>query len=132
MNYISQKKSINIGFNIILCALFNDILNDNYNSILTSKKISSLYACVKPITNSLHPKDQDGFQHGLGCSADLKHQAFFKAKKKAGVVFIDLTVTYDTIWHCDLTCKLLRLLSDMHTVRMILELVQNQSFTVNQ
>ena len=25
LNYISQKKLINIGFNIIFCALFNDI-----------------------------------------------------------------------------------------------------------
>ena len=30
-----KKKSINIRFNIILCALFNDILLDKYNSILT-------------------------------------------------------------------------------------------------
>ena len=30
-----SKKSINIGSNIIFCALFNDILLDKYNSILT-------------------------------------------------------------------------------------------------
>ena len=35
LNYISQKNSINIGFNIIFCALFNGILLDKYNSILT-------------------------------------------------------------------------------------------------
>ena len=49
--------------------------------------------------------------------------------KKAGAVFIDLTATYDTVWHSGLTCKLLKLLMDKHMVRMIMELVRNRSFT---
>ena len=48
----------------------------------------------------------------------------------AGAVFVDLTATYDTVWHRDLTYKLLRILSDKHTVRMIVELVWNRSFTL--
>ena len=54
----------------------------------------------------------------------------FEAKKKAGAVFIDLTAAYDTVWHRDLTCKLLRLLPDKHMVKMIMELVRNRSFTL--
>ena len=54
----------------------------------------------------------------------------FEAKKKAGVVFVDLTDAYDTAWHRGLTCKLLRLLPDKHIIRMIMELVQNRSFTL--
>ena len=54
---------------------------------------------------------------------------FFEAKKKAGAVFVDLTAAYDTVWHRDLTCKLLRLLPDKHMVTMIMELVRNRSFT---
>ena len=54
----------------------------------------------------------------------------FKAKKKTGVVFIDLTAAYDTVWHHGLTCKLLRLFLDKHMVEMIMELVQNRSFTL--
>ena len=54
----------------------------------------------------------------------------FEAKKKAGAMFVDLTVTYDTFWHRGLTCKLLRLLPDKHMIRMIMELVQNKSFTL--
>ena len=53
----------------------------------------------------------------------------FEAKKKAGAVFVDLTAAYDTAWHRCLTCKLLRLLPDKHMARMILELIQNRSFT---
>jgi len=51
-----------------------------------------------------------------------------KAKKKAGVVFVDLTATYDTVWHRGLTCKLLQLLPDRHMVHMIMEMVSNRSF----
>ena len=53
----------------------------------------------------------------------------FEVKKKAGAVFVDLTEAYDTVWHCDLTCKLLRLLPDKHMVRIILELIRNRSIT---
>jgi len=45
-------------------------------------------------------------------------------------VFVDLTVAYDTVWHCSLTCKLLRLLPDRHMVHMIMEVVGNHSFTL--
>ena len=51
-------------------------------------------------------------------------------QKKAGAVFIDVTAAYDTVWHRDLTCKLLRLLPDKHMVRMIMELIRNRSFTL--
>ena len=47
----------------------------------------------------------------------------FEAKNKAGAVFFDLTAAYDTVWHRGLTCKLLRLLTDKHMVKMIMELV---------
>ena len=49
----------------------------------------------------------------------------YSAKKKAGVVFIDLTAAYNTIWHCSLTCKFLHLLLDR---LMVMELGQNCSF----
>ena len=45
-------------------------------------------------------------------------------------MFVDLTAAHDTVWHRGLTCKLLRLLPDKHMVRMIMELVQNRSFTL--
>ena len=54
----------------------------------------------------------------------------FKAKKKTGSIFVDLTAAYDTVWHRGLICKLLRLLPDKHMVRMIMELVWNRSLTL--
>jgi len=54
----------------------------------------------------------------------------FSAKKKAGVVFVDLTAACGTVWHRGLTCKLLQLLPDRHMVHMIMEMVSNRSFTL--
>ena len=54
----------------------------------------------------------------------------FEAKKKPGAIFVNLTAAYNTVSHRGLTCKLLRLLPDKHMVRMIIELVQNQSLTL--
>ena len=55
---------------------------------------------------------------------------FFEAKKKAGAILVNFTAAYDIFWHRGLTCKLLRLLPDKYMVRMIMDLVQNRSFTL--
>ena len=57
-------------------------------------------------------------------------EELFEAKKKAGAVFVDLTAAYDTVWHRGLTSKFRRLLPYKHMVQMIMELVQNRSFTL--
>ena len=94
-----------------------------------------IYARVEPLIDLLLPKEQAGFRHGKSTvdqvvllTQNIKDS--FEAKKKAGVIFIDLTAAYDTVWHRDLTCKLLRLLRDKHMVKMIMELVRNRSFTL--
>ena len=46
-------------------------------------------------------------------------------------MFFDLKAACDTVWHRGLTCKLLRLLPDIHTVGMIMEMVGNRSFTLS-
>ena len=66
-------------------------------------------------TDPLLPKEQAGFRHGKSTVDQVvlltqNIEDSFEAKKKAGAVFIDLTAAYDTVWHCGLTCKLLRLL----------------------
>jgi len=54
----------------------------------------------------------------------------FPAREINGTVFIDLTVAYGTAWHCNLTCKLLKLLCDSHMLGIIIELVKNLGFTL--
>ena len=85
-------------------------------------------ARVEPLIDPLLPKEQIGFQRGKSTVDQLvlltqNIEDSFKAKKKAGAVFIDLTAAYDIVWHRGLTCKLLRLIPDKHMVRMIMELV---------
>ena len=89
-----------------------------------------IYARVEPLIDPLFPKEQDGFRRGKSTVDQVvlltqNIEDSFEAKKKAGAVFINLTVAYDTVWHRGLTCKLLRLLPDKHMVRMIMELVRN-------
>ena len=47
----------------------------------------------------------------------------FEAKNNTGMGFINLTVAHETVRHCGLTCKLLRLLTDKHMVWMVLEFI---------
>ena len=87
-----------------------------------------IYACVEPLIDPLPSKEETGFRHGKSTVDQVvpltqNFENSFEAKKKAGAVFVDLIAAYDTVWHCGLTCKLLRLLPDKHMVRMIMELV---------
>ena len=94
-----------------------------------------IYTRIEPLINPLLPKVRAGFRRDKSTvdQVVLLNQNIedsFETKKKAGAVFIDLTAAYDTVWHCGLTCKLLRLLPDKHMVTMIMELVRNRSFTL--
>ena len=94
-----------------------------------------IYARVKPLIDPLLLKQQAGFQRGKSTVDQVvlltkNIDDSFKAKEKAGAVFINLTAAYDIVWHRGLTCKLLRLLPDKHMVRMIMEFVRNRSFTL--
>ena len=74
-----------------------------------------IYARVERLIDPLLPKEQAGFRRGKSTVDQVvlltqNIEDSFEAKMKAGAVFVDLTAAYDTFWHRDLTCKLLRLL----------------------
>ena len=84
-----------------------------------------IYNRVEPIVDPLLRKEQAGFRRGKSTvdQVVLLTQNIgdsFDPKKKAGALFVDLTAAYDTVWHCGLTCKLLRLLPDKHMIQMII------------
>ena len=92
-------------------------------------------ARVEPIVDPLLPRKQVGFRRGRSTMDQTvlltqNIEDLFEAKKKAGVVFVDLAAAWDTVWYRGLTSKLLRLLPDKHIVQMIMELVRNRSFTL--
>ena len=85
-----------------------------------------IHACADPLL----PFEQVRFRCGSTTvdQADLLTQIIedcFEAKK-AGDMFVNLTVTYDTVWHHGFTYKLLRFLPDKHMIRMIMEHIQNR------
>ena len=94
-----------------------------------------IYARVEPVIDPLLPKEQAGFRLGKTTVDQIvlltqNIEDSFEVKKKDGAVFVDLTAAYDTVWHRGLTCKLMRLLPNKHMVKMIMEHVQNRSFTL--
>ena len=52
-------------------------------------------------------------------------------REKAGVVLLDLSAAYDTVWHRGLHLKLLQTIPDRHMVNFIMEMMKNRSFTLN-
>ena len=94
-----------------------------------------IYTCIEPIVDPLL-REQAGFQlHGRSTVDQVSLLAqeimdSFSANRKAGEVFVDLTAAYDSVWHHGLTCKLLRLLQNGRMVLLMMELVQNRSFTL--
>ena len=78
-----------------------------------------IYTRVEPIIDPLLPKDQAGFRRGRSTVDQViplsrEIAGSFLAKKKAGAVFVDLTAACNTVWHQDITCKLLRIFLDRH------------------
>ena len=88
---------------------------------------------MEPIFDPLLPKEQARLQCGKSTVDQVvlltqNIEGSFEVKKKAGAVFVGLTVAYDTVWNRALTCKLLKLLPDNYMIRMIMKLVRNRSF----
>ena len=94
-----------------------------------------IYNRVESIIDPLLSKEQAGFRHGESTVDQVvllrqNIEDSFEAKKKVGTEFVNLTAAYDTVWHRGLTCKLLRLLSDKHMVRTIMEVAWNRGLTL--
>ena len=94
-----------------------------------------LLARLTPVIDPQQPEERAGFRHGR-CTA---HQAVkltsdiedsFERGNKAGVVLVDLTAAYDTVWHQGLMSKLLRMIPDKHLVRFITNILANRSFVL--
>ena len=92
-----------------------------------------LLACLDPIVDPQLPNQQAGFRRGrstvhqiVKLTNDIEES--FEKRHKAGVVLVDLTAAYDTVWHLGLTLKLLRSVPDRHLVRFLCTILSNRSF----
>ena len=57
-------------------------------------------------------------------------ESAFQRDEKYGLILIDLTAAYNTVWQRGLYLKLLRILSDVNLVRFTMAMIQNRSFYV--
>ncbi|KAJ3605934.1 hypothetical protein NHX12_027977 [Muraenolepis orangiensis] len=88
---------------------------------------------IEPVVDPQLPREQAGFRRGRSTvdqvtllTQDIEDS--FQAKEKVGVVLLDLTAAYDTVWHRGLHLKLLRTIPDWHMVKFIMEMLSNRSF----
>ena len=88
-----------------------------------------LYARINLVIDPKLPNEQVDFRHGKSpvdqitlLNNDIEDT--FQAGEKAGVVFLDLTAAYDTVW-------LLQMLPHRHLGDFILEMLTNHSFTLH-
>ena len=50
---------------------------------------------------------------------------------KSGTVLVDLSASYDIVWHRGITLKLLQIIPSEDMVRMIMSMIKQQRFRVN-
>ena len=92
-----------------------------------------LLARLDPIVDPQLPNQQAGFRRGrstvhqiVNLTNDIEES--FEKRHKAGVVLVDLTAAYDTVWHQGRILKLLRSVPDRHLVRFLCTILSNRSF----
>ena len=92
-----------------------------------------IHTRIEPVVDPQLPREQAGFRRGRSTvdqvtllAQDIEDS--FQANEKAGVVLLDLTAAYDTVWHRGLHLKLLRTIPDKHMVGFIMEMLSNRSF----
>jgi len=95
-----------------------------------------IYNRIQPITESFLPNEQAGFRPGRSCldqaallTEDIEHA--FDQKLKAGIVLVDLSAAYDTVWHRGLTLKLLKTIPSRQIVRVIMSMISQRRFHVH-
>ena len=81
------------------------------------------------------PQAQAGFRKNRSTDDQITRlvndiESSFQRKEKYGLLLIDLTAAYDTVWHRGLYMKLLRIIPDVKLVKFIMTMIQNRSFYV--
>ena len=92
-----------------------------------------LLARLEPVIDPLLPDEQAGFRRGRSTVHQIVNltddiEEAFEKGQKAGVVLVDLTAAYDTVWHHGLILKLLQTIPDRHLVRFLSTIISNRSF----
>jgi len=88
---------------------------------------------LEPVVDPQLPTQQGGFRSGrstvqqvVKLTSDIEES--YEGRRKAGLVFVDVTAAYDTVWHQGLAQKLLQTIPGRHLVRFIVNIISNRSF----
>ena len=95
-----------------------------------------LHTPLDPVIDPQLPCEQAGFRRGRSTADQVTLltqdiEDAFDAGEKAGVVLLDLSAAYDTVWLRGLHLNLLQMIPDRHMVKFIMEMLYNCSFTLN-
>ena len=87
-----------------------------------------LRTCINDIVEDHLSHAQAGFRKGRTTTDQICRpvhdiEMSFQSKETFGVIFLDHTAAYDTVWHRDLYLKLLKLLPDVKLVIFIILLI---------
>ena len=88
-----------------------------------------IHSRIDPVVDPQLPREQAGFRRGRSTvdQVTLLTQYIedsFQNNEKDGVVFMDLTAAYDTVWHRGIHLE-------RHMVGFIMEMLSNRSFVVH-
>ncbi|KAJ4949564.1 hypothetical protein JOQ06_021074, partial [Pogonophryne albipinna] len=92
-----------------------------------------IHSRIEPVVDSQLPREQAGFRRERSTADQVTLlcqdiEDSFQDNEKDGVVYLDLTAAYDTVWLRRLHLKLLRTIPDRHMVKFIMETLSNRSF----
>ena len=95
-----------------------------------------LHTRLDPVIDPQLPCEQAGFRRDRSTADQVTLltqdiEDAFDAGEKAGVVLLDLSAAYYTVWLRGLHLKLLQMIPDRHMVKFIMEMLYNRSFTLN-
>jgi hypothetical protein len=86
---------------------------------------------ILPLINAVVPVSQGGFRKTEQVLALTSHiEAGFQHKLKTGVVFIDLTAAYDTVWRDGLMLKFMQVVSCAKLSNLLNNMLSNRFFQV--
>lgn len=94
-----------------------------------------LYNRWYPLIDEVVPQDQAGFRSGRSCTDQVLAltnfiESGFQRRLKTGVVFVDLTAAYDTVWKKGLLYKLLKVIPDLTICDLLCNILSDRIFQV--
>ena len=90
---------------------------------------------IKHSVEAYLPHEQAGFREGRSTTDQVTIltediEAGFQRKENCGVVLIELSAAYDTVWHIGLNLNLLKVIPDKSLVNFIMNMISSRSFVL--